>query len=729
MKIVQLNRRDFLKSSALMGSGLTLGLSGFTKLATADTGSALPPYLRIAPDGGIHLGVPSSEMGQGSHTGLAMLLAEELEIEMTQIHSVKTIHHPDFKNVFIATAAPAFGLQITGYSTTIRTWYKPFRELGATARELLISAAALKWKVPVEECLAKNGRILHSKSSLSLGYGELARVASRIKLPKNPKLKSPKQFRLLGKSVARLDTLAKVNGTAVFGTDVDLPGMLYGTVRHCKVFGEKLISVYDTKAKAVPGVISVIPLEDQVVVVADSTWAAMKGADVLKLVTTGGHKDLSDEIISRQFRSDLSKSGVTAAQVGDSSKAIAKAKKVIELEYEMPMQAHATMEPLCATASVNPDECNIWAPVQNQDAVMGVAMAVTNLPPEKIKINTTFLGGGFGRKFEVDFLVAPLVASKVMGKPVKVIWKREEDTRNDFFRPPTLAKMRIGLDSTGLPVALDSKLVSPSLNLHLVKMLGVEEAPNMYLKNGYDYFSVEGMFDPFSMQGSYEIPNLNVDYVQSNLPISLGYWRSVGMSHNIFALESAIDEAASAGGNDPLELRRTLLNQKPRALKVLDKVAELSHWGNSTQNGRFRGIGFLFYHGGFQAQVAEVSISNRGKIKVHNVIFVADCGQIINPSLARQQVEGSILFGLNATLKGEINAKNGEIVQSNFDDYPMIKLRDTPNIKIHFIESQEFPAGIGEIGTPLIGPVVANAVFAATGKRVRRLPIRKKDLV
>ena len=360
---------------------------------------------------------------------------------------------------------------------------------------------------------------------------------------------------------------------------------------------------------------------------------------------------------------------------------------------------------------------------------MGVAVAVTNLPQEKIRINTTFIGGGFGRKFEVDFLVAPLVASKIMGKPVKVIWKREEDTRNDFFRPPTLAKMRIGLDSSGLPVAWESKLVSPSLNLHLVKMLGVEEAPNMYLKNGYDFFSVEGMFDPLSMQGSYEVPNLNVDYVQSNLPIKLGYWRSVGMSHNIFALETAIDEAAISGGNDPLELRRTLLKQKPRALKVLDKIAELSQWEKSEKNGRFRGVGFIFYHGAFQAQVAEISISKRGKIKVHNIIFVADCGQIINPNLARQQVEGSILFGLNAVLKGEINAKNGEIIQSNFDDYPMMKLKETPKIKIHFIQSQESPAGIGEIGTPLIGPVVANAVFAATGKRVRRLPIRRKDLV
>ncbi len=729
MNVIHIDRRDFLKASALTASGLFLGLSNFSIVSKAVTKSSLPPYLQIDLDGSIHLGVPSSEMGQGSHTGLAMLLAEELEIEMSQIHRIETIHHPDFKNGFIASTVPAFDLQMTGYSSTIRAWYFPFRKLGASARELMRSAAALKWKVPVKECIARNGRIVHSTSSLSLGYGELATAASKIKLPKNPNLKSPKQFRLLGKPVARLDTTAKVSGKAVFGTDVDLPGMLFGTVKHCKVFGEKLISVDDTKAMAITGVIKVIPLKNQAVVVADSTWAAMQGADALDLVSTGGHKDFSDESIFRQFRSDLSKSGVTAAHVGDPSKAMEDAKQVLEMEYEMPMQAHATMEPICATASVTLDDCNIWGPLQNQDGVMGFAMSVTNLPPEKIKINTTFVGGGFGRKFEVDFLEAPLVASKIMGKPVKVIWKREEDTRNDFFRPPTLAKMRIGLDSSGLPAAWESKLVSPSLNLHWVKMMGLVEAPAMYLKNGYDFFSVEGMFDPFSMQGSYEIPNLNVDYVQSNLPISLGYWRSVGMSHNIFALETAIDEVAIAGGNDPLDLRRTLLKQKPRALKVLDKIAELSNWDKSTKKGRFRGIGFLFYHDGFQAQVAEVSISNRGKIKVHNVIFVADCGQVINPSLAHQQVEGSILFGLNATLKGEINVKKGEIVQSNFDDYPILKLKETPKIKIHFIDSQESPAGIGEIGTPLIGPVIANAVFAGTGKRVRRLPIRRKDLV
>ena len=327
MNVVHIDRRDFLKASTFAASGLVLGLSNFTKLAKAVTKSSLPPYLQIELDGSIHLGVPSSEMGQGSHTGLAMLLAEELEIDMSQIHRVETIHHPDFKNNFIASAAPAFRLQMTGYSSTIRAWYIPFRKLGATARELMRNAAALKWEVPVEECIARNGIIAHSTSSRSLAYGELAQDASRIKLPKDIKLKSPKQFWLLGKSAARLDTKAKINGTAVFGTDVDLPGMLFGTVKHCKVFGEKLISVDDTKAKEVAGVIKIIPLENQAVIVAESTWAAMQGADLLDLVSTGGHKDLSDASIFRQFRSDLSKSGVTAAHVGNPSKAMKDSKK------------------------------------------------------------------------------------------------------------------------------------------------------------------------------------------------------------------------------------------------------------------------------------------------------------------------------------------------------------------------------------------------------------------
>ena len=729
MNTVQLNRRDFLKTSALAGGGLALGLSGFTELVQAATGSALPPYLRIAPDGGIHLGVPSAEMGQGTHTTLAMLLAEELEVEMSQIRHVETIHHPDFKHpTFREWTNSVANFQMTGGSVSIRAWHQPFRKLGATARELLRSAAALKWNVPVSECSAANGRIGHSGSGRSLGYGELVEAASRLTPPENPALKAPQQFRLLGKPVPRWDTPEKVNGTAVFGTDVDLPGMLYGTVRHCPVVGEKLTGVDDTKAKAVPGVIAVIPLEDQAVVVADSTWAAIQGAEALTLHTAGGHKDLNDESIARQFQADLAKSGVPVAHRGDPSTAMGKAARVLELEYKSPMQAHATMEPLCATASVTPESCEVWAPTQSSDFAMMMAMGVTELPPEKIKVHTTYLGGGFGRKVEYDFLLAPLVASKVLGKPVKVTWTREEDTRHDFYRPPFLVNMRFGLNTKGMPEGLNVKLVGPAVSRRW------QMPPPWLEENGYDWVVTIGMFDGYNLPNrtpdlskAYAIPNLQVDFVPSDIQAPTGAWRSIGTSHNLFALESGLDEVAHAGGHDPFELRRKLLTHNQRALAVLDKAAGLAGWGKAPE-GRFQGMAYTDYLETYQVQVAEVSVSQRGKVTVHKVTCVADCGQVFNPHIAKQQLEGAILYGLTAALKGEINVQDGKIVQSNFDDYPMLKLKDTPEINVHLMQNHEAPGGLGEAGTPLIGPAVANAVFAATGKRVRRLPIRRKDL-
>ena len=730
MKIVQLNRRDFLKSSALAGGGLILGLSGLPKLAEAGGESALPPYLRIASDGGIHLGVPSAEMGQGIHTTLAMLLAEELEVEMSQIHHIETLHHPDFKHpTFREWTNSKLNVQMTGGSVSIRAWHLPFRKLGATARELLRTAATRQWNVPVAECRAVNGRIEHSGTGRSLGYGELAGAASRLTPPENPPLKSPEQFRLLGRDIPRWDTPAKVNGTAVFGTDVDLPGMLYGTVKHCVVFGEKLTGVDDTRAKAVPGVIAIIPLEDQAVVVADSTWAAMQGAKALTLHTSGGHKDLSDENIFQQFRSDLAKAGVPVAHRGNPATAMVKAAQVLELQYEAPMQAHAAMEPLCATASVTPEVCEVWAPTQSSDFAMMIAMGVTELPPEKIKIHTTYLGGGFGRKVAFDFILAPLVASKVLGKPVKVTWTREEDTRHDFYRPPFLINMRFGLNSKGIPEGLNVKLVGPAVSRQW------QMPPPWLEENGYDWLVTVGMFDGYNLPNrtpdlskAYAIPNLQVDFVPSDIQAPTGAWRSIGASHNTFALESGLDEVAQSGGHDPFELRMKLLTRNPRALAVLDQAAELSGWGKAPE-GRFQGMGYTDYLETFQAQVAEVSVSKRGKVKVHKITCVADCGQVFNSHIAKQQLEGGILYGLNATLKGEINVKDGQIVQSNFDDYPMLKLKDTPEFNVHLMENHEAPGGLGEAGTPLIGPAVANAVFAATGKRIRRLPIRPKDLV
>jgi len=704
-----------------------LGLSGFPKLTEANGKSSLPPYLRIDPDGGIHLGVPSSEMGQGTHTTLAMLVAEELEVEMEQIQHIETLHHPDFKNGYLKTLAPKFNFQTTGGSSSIQAWHQPFRKLGATARELLRTAAANKWNIPVYECRATNGRVEHHQSAQSLGYGELASSASKLKLPINPTLKSPEKFRLLGKSVLRWDTPAKVNGSAVFGTDVDLPGMLYGTVKHCPVSGDKITKVDDVKAKAVPGVISVIPLEDHAVVVANSTSAAMNGAKALILKGAGGHPDFNDDSISQILRDDLSKPGVPAAHLGGPADAMGNASEVLEIEYEVPLQAHAAMEPLSATASVTPDSCEVWAPTQLQDGAMMVAMGVTELPPEKIRIHTTYLGGGFGRKVDIDYLVAPLVASKILGKPVKIIWSREEDTRHDFYRPPFLVRMRFGLNTTGKIEGLMAKIVGPSCTLHFAKALGFF-FPAWIDENGYDFVAAVGMFDPFALPNTYAIPNLHVDYVPSIIPINFGFWRSTGAFHNSFALESALDEVAYAGGRDSYEFRRELLIDRPRALLVLDRVAELSNWGKAAA-GLFQGISFAHYLETFQAQVVEVSVSKRGKIKVHKITCVVDCGQVFNSHIAKQQLEGGILYGLTATLKGEINIKGGKIVQSNFDDYQMLKLKDTPEINVHLMESREPPGGLGEAGTPLIGPAVANAVFAATGKRVRRLPIRPKDIV
>ncbi len=730
MKVIQLNRRNFIKSSTLAGCGLTLGFSGVAKLAKADAGSSLPSYLHIAPDGGIHLGVPCAEMGQGTHTTLAMLLAEELEVDMSQIRHIETLHHPDFKHSTLREwTDSALNVQLTGGSISIRAWHQPFRKMGATARELICRAAAQKWNAPLDVCQATNGRIRHSGNGQSLSYGELAGAASRLMPPKNPKLKAAGQFRLLGKPVPRWDTPAKVDGTAVFGTDVDLPGMLYGTVKHCSVCGDKIIGVDDTKAKAVSGVIAVIPLEDQAVVCANSTWAAMQGAELLTFQTAGGQKDLNDGNIFQQFRSDLSKDGVPVAHRGNPDLAMDRAAQVLELEYESPMQAHAAMEPLCATASVTQEGCEVWAPTQSSDFAMMMAMGVTELPPEKIKINTTYLGGGFGRKVEYDFLLAPLVASKVLGKPVKVTWTREEDTRHDFFRPPFLMNLRFGLNSNGMPDGLNVKLVGPAVSRRW------QMPPPWLEKNGYDWVVTIGMFDGYNLPNrvpdlskAYAIPNLKVDFVPSDIHAPTGAWRSIGTSHNTFALECGLDEVAHVGGHDPFDLRRTLLTHNPRALAVFDQAEKLSEWGKALE-GRFQGMSYTDYLETYQVQVAEVSVNKRGKVMVHKITCVADCGQVFNPHIARQQLEGAILYGLTATLKGEINVQNGQVVQSNFDDYPMLKLKETPEINVHLLENNEAPGGIGEAGTPLIGPAVANAVFAATGHRIRKLPIHRKDII
>ena len=729
MNVIQIPRRDFLKSSFFAGSGLVLGFSGFPVTSKAIKLSSIPPYLRIDQDGGIYLGVPSAEMGQGIHTTLAMLVAEELENDMYQFRNIETLHHPDFKHLtFKKWTNSVLNYQFTGASESIRTWHLPFRKLGASARLMLRKAASLNWEVPESECLAENGWLIHSVSGRKQSYGELVELAKKLTPPKNIQLKKPKQFKLLGREIKRWDTPIKTDGSAVFGSDIEIPGMLYGTVKHCDFCVGKIKNIDDSETKKIPGVIDVIILDDQVIVVAETTWTAMQGANLLKIKTEQIDKSINDKNIISQFKNDLDRTGVSVAHLGDINSAISKADKLLELEYLSPMQAHAAMEPLCATANVNSQRCEVWAPIQTQDFAMMVASGVTKLPEENIQINTTYIGGSFGRKFEYDFLLAPLVDSKLLKKPVKITWTRESDTRQDFFRPPSLVEMKFGLNQSGIPVGLKVKIIGPAVS----KRWGTP--PPWFKENGYDWAMTIGMFDGYKLPNrkpdlskNYSIPNLKVDFVPSDIQVPLGAWRSIGSSHNIFALESGLDEVAVSGGNDPFELRSKLLRHNSRALAVLERAKDLSDWTKPSE-GHFLGMAYSDYLETYQVQVAEISVTSKGKVKVHKITCVADCGQVFNLHIARQQLEGGIIYGLTAALKGEINVKNGQIVQSNFDDYPMIKLKDTPEIKVHFMGNHRSPGGLGEAGTPLIGPAVANAVFAATGKRIRKLPIRRKDL-
>jgi isoquinoline 1-oxidoreductase beta subunit len=506
--------------------------------------------------------------------------------------------------------------------------------------------------------------------------------------------------------------------------------MLYGAVRHCPVFGSKIDSIDDSAAKTIPGVIAVIPLENLAIVVAANTWIAMQGADALVLQTTGGDSSFSDADIDTRIQQSLNgpDEGAPVAHEGDAEQAISSSGSTVELEYAVSLQAHATMEPPCATAHVTEEGCDVWAPTQTQDFTAMVAMMITQLPPEKIRIHTTYLGGGFGRKTSPDYTVQALIASKVTGRPVKVTWSRTEDIQHDQYLPPFRVRLNAGLDTHGVPRALSVKFAGPSPSRPMVTMIG-GYFPPWLAENGFDWATCVGMFDFTSQAGSYAIPDLKVNYVPTEIPVPVGFWRSIGTVHNAFALESAMDEIAHASGVDPIDLRRSLLREKPRALRVLDRVEQASGWGGTLPEGHYQGMGYIYYLDCYQAQVAEVSVDKRGRTRVHRITCVIDCGQAINPAIVESQIQGAIIYGLSGSLTSRINIENGRVVQGNFDDYPLPKLKVAPVIDVHIINSGEQPGGIGEAGTPLVGPTVANAVFAATGKRIRRLPISRSDLV
>ncbi|MGI9303866.1 MAG: molybdopterin cofactor-binding domain-containing protein [Gammaproteobacteria bacterium] len=702
---ITITRRGFLQVSAATAGGLLLGFNlpagGRFARAAGNSQTAINAWLRIGSDDTITVIVGSSEMGQGVYTSLPMLIAEELDVDWNRVKGEMAPANPTYNNRI-------FNLQGTGGSTSIRASFDFLREAGASAREMLRQAAAKEWGVPLDDCVARNGYIVQGDRRAS--YGSLAQAAAKIEPPAEVELKMPAQWRYIGKAMPRLDTPAKVNGSAEFGIDVQIEGMLVATVGACPVFGGNCKSIDEKPALAVKGVRAVVPLLDALIVVADGYWSAKKGLEALKPEWDKGEAaDLNGDAITEEFRAGLEEMGAVARDEGDAAAAIAAASRTVDALYEVPYLAHATMEPMNATAHVRADGVDIWAPTQAQGPSQHVVSQMLGLKPEQVQVHTTFLGGGFGRRFELDFVLYAVQASKAVGAPVKVVWSREEDMRHDFYRPAALGHLRAGLDVDGKPVALESKLVCSSIMTRVF--------PD-FVKNGVDPVSVEGVADT-----PYGFANMHAEYIMKNTAVPVGFWRSVGNSQNAFFMESFMDELAHATKQDPLNFRLNMLSGKPRYEKVLQTAATAGQWGKPAPSGRARGVALHESFGSIVAEVAEISLDGPN-IRVHKVACAVDCGRTVNPDTVMAQMESSIAYGLTAALFGEINVENGGVKEGNFDTYRMLKLAEMPAVDVRIIESGAELGGIGEPALPPIAPAVANAVFALTGKRLRKLPLR-----
>jgi isoquinoline 1-oxidoreductase subunit beta len=728
-----LSRRTFLSAGAAAGGGLLLSVSlpALTRSAKAADVDTFAPnaFVRIGRDGRVTLIMHKVEMGQGTYTSMPMLLAEELEVDLSQVHLE---HAPPSDELY---AEPLFGVQETGGSTSVRGNWEPLRHAGATARSLLVAAAAQSWKVDADSCHAARGEVTHGPTGRRLSYGALVDKAAALPLPRKVRLKDPKDFKLIGTPAKRLDAPDKVNGTAQFGIDVKVPGMKVATLAACPVFGGKLASVDDSKAKAIKGVHQVVRLDDAVAVVADHMWAAKQGLAALDIRwDEGPNAKLSTADIVQQLAAASQRSGVVARREGDPVKAMASAAQKVEAVYEVPFLAHATMEPVNCTAHVRPDGCDIWVGTQVPTFAQTAAAKVTGLPPERVQVHNHLLGGGFGRRLEVDFIVRAVEIAKQVASPVKVVWTREEDIQHDMYRPYYYDRIAAGLDQHGQPIAWTHRVTGSSIVARVTselfpKTIRVMRAAGLYnlvaMVRGLDVDAVDGAAEP-----PYALANIRIEYVRQEPPgIPTAFWRGVGPTHNIFVVESFIDELAMAAKQDPFEYRRALLGKSPRAKAVLELAAEQAGWGQPLPPRSGRGIALLRAFGEtFIAEVAEVSVSTEGEVRVQRVVCAVDCGTIVNPDTVKAQMESGIIFGITAALFGEITIKDGRVEQGNFDDYRMLRINEAPLIDVHLVKSTEAPGGVGEPGTSAVIPAVANAIFAATGKRVRKLPIDTAQL-
>jgi isoquinoline 1-oxidoreductase subunit beta len=711
-------RREFIKTGAAIGGGLLVSLyaplpdGATTALAAEDKEFALNAFVRIGTDESVTVISAHSEMGQGIYTSLPMLLNEELQADWSKIR----VEAAPVDKVY---NHPVFGVQMTGGSTTSPAEWERYRKMGATARVMLVEAAAAKWKVDASSCQVEKGVVIHAATQRRATYGSLADAAAQLTPPATVPLKDPKKFTLIGKPTRRLDTPSKTNGTAQFGLDVSVPGMLTAVVARPPVFGGKVAKVDARETLKVPGVKAVEQIPSGVAVIAERFWPAKLGREKLVIDwDLGPNAELSTEKMRHDFAETALKPGAIAKKTGDPEAALKTAAKTITAEYDVPYLAHAMMEPLNCAVDLRADGCEIWTGTQFETVDRANAAQVAGLPPEKVQIHTTLLGGGFGRRANPasDFVVEAVHIAKVAKAPVKVVWTREDDMRGGWYRPMWHDRFVAGLDANGDPVAWTHTIVGQSI------MAGTPfEA--FGIKDGIDSASVEGAADLL-----YGMPNLQVDLHTPKIGVPVQWWRSVGHSHTGFSVEAFFDEVAHAGGKDPYELRRKLLANQPRMRAVLELAAQKANWGSKLPPGVGRGIATHFSFDSYVAQVVEASVGKNGEVRVHRVVCALDCGLVINPDTVQAQMEGGIIFGLTAALKTEITLKDGRVEQGNFNDYQMLRIFESPEIEVHIVPSGASPTGAGEPGVPPVAPALANAIFAATGKRVRRLPIRPSDL-
>lgn len=702
-----LNRRAFLAGAAASGAGLVIALTlpaCTGQKPGARAGGTLNAWLQIGGDNTITVLVDRSEMGQGVYTALPMLLAEELEVDLSAIRIVAAPVGDAYIN-------KGNNGQVTGTSNSVSDAWVKLRTAGAQARMMLLSAAAQAWDVPPTQCRAAHGAIVGPQNRTA-SYGELAEAAAKLPVPADVVLKGPDSFRLIGKGLPRLDTPGKVDGSAEFGIDVKLPGMLYAALAQSPTLGGTLTAVDPAAAEAMPGVRKVLQCPQGVVVVADHFWQALQARSALKLTWDPGGNAGVDNAMVRATLARALKSGtsLTARTDGDPARALKGAHRTLSAVYELPTLAHAAMEPLNCTADVTAAGCDLYVGTQVQQASQDAAATAAGLPAAKVRVFTTLLGGGFGRRLETDFIPPAVLASKAVGKPVKLIWTREDDLMHDIFRPPAAIGLSAGFDAGHRLVAWDFHATSPSAT---ARADPTNKDPfDSVLEAAANYF--------------YDVPNVAVRYTRQETGIDYGYLRSVSHAINCFAIESFIDELAAAAGQDPLAFRRGLLGKKPRHLHVLEETAQRAGWGNAPA-GRFQGLALMEGYGTVLAEVAEISVDG-GELKVHRITCAVDCGQVVNPRIVESQIEGGIVFGLTAALWGDVTLKAGIVQQRNFDTYRALRLGEMPRVDVHVLPGDGDPGGIGEPGVALVAPALGNAIFRATGRRLRSLPIGTQRL-